>query len=125
MHRTPDSLSWSRRLLLGRFSSHAGRLSKDLVLEEMHSYASARSFNIMLKDFVRGPPLEGAPSGTLAKPVVIGWGRLDRVCFPRQAACAQSMFPDARLHWFECCGHYPHWDQPEETARLILDSTAD
>ena len=60
-----------------------------------------------------------------AKPLVIGWGRLDRVCFPRQAARAQQLFPDARLHWFERCGHFPHWDAPEETARLILETTSD
>jgi pimeloyl-ACP methyl ester carboxylesterase len=57
--------------------------------------------------------------------VVIGWGRLDRICLPAQAARAQKLFPDARLHWFEQCGHYPHWDQPAETARLILETTAD
>ena len=61
----------------------------------------------------------------MAKPLVIGWGRIDRVCLPRQAARAQQLFPDARLHWFERCGHFPHWDAPEETARLILDTTAD
>jgi pimeloyl-ACP methyl ester carboxylesterase len=56
---------------------------------------------------------------------VIGWGRFDRICFPRQAARAQELFPDAHIHWFERCGHYPHWDAPEETARLILATTAD
>jgi pimeloyl-ACP methyl ester carboxylesterase len=33
-------------------------------------------------------------------------------------------FPDARLHWFERCGHFPQWDAPREAARLILDSTS-
>jgi pimeloyl-ACP methyl ester carboxylesterase len=118
--------AWARTLLLARFSAQRHRLSPALVLEEMHGYAAAKSFQLMLDDFVRGsPPLEGAALGTLAKPVVIGWGRLDKVCLPRQAARAQAQFPDARLHWFERCGHYPHWDQPEETTRLILDTTAD
>ncbi|MDM0033875.1 alpha/beta fold hydrolase [Variovorax sp. J22P271] len=117
--------AWARTLLLARFSAQGRRLSPALVLEEMRSYAVAKSFDLMLEDVVRGSPLEGADVGTLAKPVVIGWGRLDKVCLPRQAARAQAQFPDARLHWFECCGHYPHWDQPEETARLILDTTAD
>lgn len=116
---------WSRMLLLARFSSQARRLPPALVLEEMHSFASAPSLSLMLRDFVRGSPLEGSAVGTLGKPVVIGWGRLDRICLPSQAARAQQLFPDARLHWFERCGHYPHWDQPEETARLILDATAD
>jgi len=42
---------------------------------------------------------------------------------PRQAAVAQALFPDARMHWFAPCGHFPHWDQPEETVRMILAST--
>lgn len=28
-----------------------------------------------------------------------------------------------RLHWFEHSGHFPHWDVPDEAARLILDRT--
>jgi hypothetical protein len=47
----------------------------------------------------------------------------DRLCLPRQAARAQEAFPTAKLHWFDKCGHFPMWDQPEETIRLILEST--
>ncbi|MGO4390812.1 alpha/beta fold hydrolase [Variovorax sp. M-6] len=116
---------WSRSLLLARFSPYARKLAPALVLEEMRSYASARSFEPMLKDFMRGAPLKGSPLGRISKPMVIGWGRLDRICHPRQATRVQQLFPDARLHWFERCGHYPHWDAPEETAQLILETTAD
>jgi hypothetical protein len=27
------------------------------------------------------------------------------------------------MHWFADCGHFPHWDRPEETVRLILAAT--
>ena len=40
-----------------------------------------------------------------------------------QAARALELFPDAQLHWFDRCGHFPQWDKPAETARLILDAT--
>jgi pimeloyl-ACP methyl ester carboxylesterase len=116
---------WSRGLLLAQFSSQAAMLPPSLVLEEMRSYAAAQSFNLVLRDLVRGAPPQGATRGSMRKPLVIGWGCMDRVCLPRQAARAQQLFPDARLHWFERCGHYPHWDAPEETARLILETTAD
>jgi pimeloyl-ACP methyl ester carboxylesterase len=114
-----------RRLLLTQFSAQADSLAPSLVLEEMRSYAAAPCFDRMLRELVRGATQEGATRGSLVKPLVIGWGRLDRVCLARQAARAQQLFPDARLHWFERCGHFPHWDVPEETARLILDTTAD
>jgi len=116
---------WSRRLLLTQFSAQSATLAPSLVLEEMRSYAAAQSFNLLLEDLVRGARQEGAAPGSMNKPLVIGWGCLDRVCLPRQAARAQQLFPDARLHWFERCGHFPHWDAPEETARLILETTAD
>lgn len=116
---------WSRVLLLTQLSAQSARLSPALVLEEMRSYASASSFSVTLRDLVNGLPQQGLAIGSLSKPLVIGWGRLDRVCFPRQAARAQKLFPDAKLHWFEQCGHFPHWDAPQETARLILETTAD
>jgi pimeloyl-ACP methyl ester carboxylesterase len=53
----------------------------------------------------------------------VGWGRQDRVCLPRQAARVLQAFPDARLHWFDRCGHFPQWDAPRETERLILRVT--
>jgi pimeloyl-ACP methyl ester carboxylesterase len=115
---------WSRALLLAQFSPLGRALAPALVRDEMRSLALAKSFGPMLKDFVRGTPLEGAVAGRMIKPLVIGWGRLDRVCLPRQAGRAQLLFPDARLHWFERCGHFPQWDAPEETARLILETTA-
>ena len=112
---------WSRRLLLARLSARSATLPPALVLEEMRSRAAAPSFDAVL----RGPAPKGADASRLPRPLVIGWGRLDRVCPPRQAARAQQLFPGARLHWFEQCGHYPHWDAPEETTRLILEAPAD
>jgi pimeloyl-ACP methyl ester carboxylesterase len=64
------------------------------------------------------------PAGSAARPMAIAWGRQDRVCLPRQAARAAARFPDARLHWFDHCGHFPHWDAPEQTVELILRTTA-
>lgn len=119
------SHDWSRRLLLAQLSVQPAALAPALVLEEMRSYAAARSFDAALRALLRGPVQLGADAGSLSRPLVIGWGRLDRVCLPRQAARALQLFPGARLHWFERCGHFPHWDAPEETTRLILEATAD
>jgi pimeloyl-ACP methyl ester carboxylesterase len=54
---------------------------------------------------------------------VIGWGRRDRLCLPRQAGRAAARFPNAELHWFDRCGHFPAWDRPQATVDLILRST--
>ncbi len=116
---------WGRALLLRRFSAQPRLLAADFVLDELRGFAWAPSFDAMLRDLVRGAPPGGAPRGSIGKRLVIGWGRNDRLCHPRQALFAQQLFPDARMHWFERCGHFPHWDAPEETARLILETTAE
>ncbi len=112
-----------RALLFAQFSAHPWRLSPTVTLDEMRSFAASPSFDDLLHQLVAGPAQQGAEAGATRGPIVIGWGRQDRVCLPRQAARAADLFPDARIHWFEGCGHFPQWDAPEETVRLILDST--
>lgn len=113
-----------RTLLFAQFSAHPWRLSPIVTLHQMRSYAAATSFDALLYDLAFGEQQQGAPLGALQQPLVIGWGRQDRVCFPSQAKQALKLFPDARLHWFEQCGHLPQWDVPQETIRLILASTS-
>jgi pimeloyl-ACP methyl ester carboxylesterase len=113
-----------RTALLAQFSARPWRLDPGLVLQELRGFKRAASLDAALDALVHGPKQQGAPSGSLNGSVVIGWGRNDRVTVPSQARRAQQLFPDATVHWFDKCGHFPHWDQPEETIRLILDVTA-
>ncbi|MDB4962434.1 MAG: hydrolase [Myxococcales bacterium] len=110
-----------RTLLLAQFSAHPWQLSPRIVRDELLAYVSAPSFDPLLESLATGETQKGAPAGSLDRPLVIGWGRKDRVCFPWQAKRALAAFPDAQLHWFDSCGHYPHWDAPAETTQLILD----
>jgi len=109
-------------LLLLQFSARPWALSPAPTLEEMRSYAKAPSFDALLHNLAYGETQQGARAGSIRPPLVIGWGQRDRVCFPSQARLAQQLFPDARLHWFARSGHFPHWDVPAETARLILET---
>ena len=111
-----------RTVLFAQFSAHPWTIPADVALTELRTFASAPSFDPLLEQLVHGPPQEGSVS-TPGR-VVIGWGRRDLVCFPPQAARAMRAFPNARLHWFANCGHFPHWDSPEETVHLILGATA-
>jgi pimeloyl-ACP methyl ester carboxylesterase len=114
----------TRSLLLAQYSAHPWQVPANAVLDEMRTYAIASSFDALLAHLAYSKARQGAPKGFLTKPLVIGWGRQDRVCFPFQARIALAKFPDARLHWFENCGHMPQWDQPAETIRLILATTS-
>lgn len=113
----------TRTLLFLQFSAHPWRLPGDVTLTEMRSFAASPAIRQTLHELVAGPLQEGAPEGSTRGPVVIGWGRQDRVTLPSQAARARERFPDAQLHWFEGCGHFPHWDAPDATVRLILANT--
>ena len=110
-----------RTMLLLQLSAKPWALAPDVVLTEMRSFAATPVFDAMVEELADGP----LQQGTLATPgrVTIGWGRNDRLLLPRQAARAQAAFPHAQLHWFDDCGHFPHWDQPAETVRLILETT--
>lgn len=112
-----------RSLLFAQLSARPWRIAPRLALAEMRSFAVSSVFDELLRRLARGPMQEGTAANH--KPIVIGWGRNDRLCIPRQAARAMERFPHARLHWFAQSGHFPQWDQPAETARLILDATGD
>jgi pimeloyl-ACP methyl ester carboxylesterase len=110
----------TRTLLFAQFSAHPWRLSPQVLLSEMRSYAASLSFDELLRQLAYGETQQGATPGLLEHPVLIGWGRRDGVCFPSQARRAMRLFPEARFHWFNRCGHFPQWDVPEETVRVIL-----
>ena len=112
-----------RTMLLAQFSARPWAVPADVTLTEMRSFAAGPSFIPLLRSLVHGPAQEGAAAGATPGPITIGWGRHDRVCLPRQAARALARFPGARLHWFERSGHFPQWDSPAETVRLVLERT--
>ncbi|GAB3344794.1 alpha/beta fold hydrolase [Modestobacter lapidis] len=113
-----------RTALLAQLSSRPWALPQELVLRELQSWAGSAGYDSLLDALVHGPDQQGAPVGSTPGRVVIGWGRQDRVVTPAQAAAAMARFPGAELHWFDRCGHFPMWDQPQETIRLILGNTA-
>jgi pimeloyl-ACP methyl ester carboxylesterase len=112
-----------RTALLAQFSARPWALSRDTVLPDLVGLATAPSTGAALDALTRGPKQVGASVGTLPGRAVLGWGRRDLVTAPKQADRATALFPDATLHWFEKCGHFPHWDAPAETVELILKST--
>ncbi|MYW03019.1 alpha/beta fold hydrolase [Streptomyces sp. SID3343] len=114
--------SAGRTALMSRFSACPWKLPADLVLAELRGFETSRGFDAALAAMVRGPQQAGVRLGALDARVLIGWGRRDRVTPPSQAGRALSRFPDATLHWIERCGHYPHWDQPHQTAALIRNA---
>lgn len=110
----------SRTALMLQLSARPWALDPVFVSHELTSFADTRTFDSLVKDLATGENQRG--SANTPAPVVIGWGRKDRLCLPQQAERAMAALPDATLHWFEQSGHFPMWDQPNETIRVILDA---
>ena len=114
----------ARSLLFAQFSARPWRIPPKVALDEMRSFAASPVFDELLYNLAYGEEQKGAPKNSIVNPLIIGWGRRDRVCLPSQARLALEKFPDAQIHWFDRCGHFPQWDKSQETVRLILDGTA-
>jgi pimeloyl-ACP methyl ester carboxylesterase len=112
----------SRTALLAQLSARPWALDGRVVATELGGLSTTRTFDALVHDLATGPEQAGPASASTGR-IVIGWGRHDRLCLPRQAARAQAAFPSAELHWFEGSGHFPMWDTPEETVAVILDAT--
>lgn len=88
----------TRSLLLAQLSARPWKLDGEIVATELESFAKTKTFDALVRDLATAPEQQG-PTAETSKPVVIGWGRQDRLCLPRQAARAMKAFPSARLHW--------------------------
>jgi pimeloyl-ACP methyl ester carboxylesterase len=110
-----------RTALLPQFSPRPWAVPGEVALTDLRSIADTEALFPTLKALVDSEPQLGGPNPGR---VVLGWGRRDRVTLGTQAPRAQAAFPHATLHWFERCGHFPTWDQPAETAQVVLAATA-
>ena len=110
-----------RTALLPQFTPRPWAVPADVALTDLRSIADTEVLFPTLQALLDSGPQQGGPT---AGRVVLGWGRRDRVTLARQAARAQQAFPQARVHWFDRCGHFPVWDRPAETVQVVLDATA-
>ena len=112
----------SRTALLAQLSVRPWALNPQVIATELTGLSTTPTFDALVSDLASGPEQNG-PAADPAARVVIGWGRHDRLCLPRQAMRAKAAFPSASLHWFESSGHFPVWDMPAETVAVILAAT--
>ncbi|MEG3166287.1 alpha/beta fold hydrolase [Sphingomonas sp. PB2P19] len=112
----------SRTALLAQLSAHPWALDPQIVATELKGLSTTPTFDSLVDSLATGPEQTG-PAADSTGGIVIGWGKHDRLCLPRQAARAMAAFPSAQLHWFESSGHFPMWDMPDETVNVILHAT--
>ena len=59
--------------------------------------------------------------GEIRVPVSRIWGREDIVTPPEAAHGFMELLPDARLTWFDHCGHAPMIECPDLFAQALID----
>jgi len=108
----------ARTMLLPQLLARPWALNGDVAEREMKSVAETSTFEALASNLAFGPLQEG-PAAPASGPVTIGWGRQDRLLLPSQAERAVAAFPGSRLHWFDHSGHFPMFDEPDETVAMI------
>jgi pimeloyl-ACP methyl ester carboxylesterase len=102
-HRPPRSLP----LVAGEIRA---RLSRDVVRDLL---ASARTSHAVTPETLAG----------LTMPVVLVWGRSERLLPPSALAYFRAHLPaHARIEEPEGLGHCPHLDDPAQVARVLLEA---
>lgn len=86
-------------MLLAQLSARPWALDEQVVTTELTSFSTTTTFDALVADLANGPEQTGPASASTGR-IVIGWGRDDRLCLPRQTARAKAAFPSATLHWF-------------------------
>lgn len=61
---------------------------------------------------------------TIDMPALVLWGRDDPVNAPEYSDGLHRVLTDMRFRFLDRCGHFPHEEQPEETASAILAFTS-
>lgn len=59
--------------------------------------------------------------GQVRAPTLLIWGRQDIVTPPEAAEQFASVLPDARIAWFDACGHAPMMEHPQSFATELLE----
>jgi 2-hydroxy-6-oxonona-2,4-dienedioate hydrolase len=116
------SREWMRRKISELFhdpEKHMREADLDRAHKELSDRAGARAM-IRLSRSARSDHL-GDRIHNIKSPCMLIWGKNDIVTPPEAAAEFLAKLPDARIVWFDECGHAPMIEKPDEFARAIID----
>jgi pimeloyl-ACP methyl ester carboxylesterase len=58
--------------------------------------------------------------GQISQPTLVVWGANDEILGTKDAETFAAAIPNSKLVWIADCGHVPHLEKPQDTAREIL-----
>lgn len=110
----------------GRTRLLRGTVAKPLNLTEaeardlIETYNSTPTFATHLAQTRRARFRDGA---SINVPVTVAWGDQERL-IPPKARRQDELPADTRTITLSGCGHVPFWDDPDQVARVILETTS-
>ena len=111
-----------RKLLLSQVFGHPERMTTEAAVETLRNLADSPGAPGALEALRQGHFSGGAQ---IDVPVTMAWGDRE-LLLPRRTRQAERSIravPGARLVWLRDCGHVPTWDDPDQVARVILETT--
>ena len=119
--RAMASNHWTAAALFRSYSARLGQVPRSVLLDELDDYRRARRFWEVLRALQR----QKVGRDVVARRIVVGWGRQDRITPPEGFNSLRAIYPAVEIRWLYACGHLPQWDQPEAAVRTIVEATAD
>jgi pimeloyl-ACP methyl ester carboxylesterase len=116
------SREWMRRKIAELFhdpEKHMREADLDRAHREISSRSGARAM-VKLSRSARSDHL-GERIQNIKQPCLLIWGRNDIVTPPEAAHEFMAKLADARIVWFDQCGHAPMIERPDDFARAMID----
>jgi pimeloyl-ACP methyl ester carboxylesterase len=109
-----------RRILTGQMNRRGHNYRPHELRATLAGVAAAPSFTEMVGELATYRFPDGVAFDC---PVTVAWGSHDFLLLTRpQSARARDRLPGARHVVLHNCGHIPTWDDPEQVARVILET---
>lgn len=121
-----DKISYNpflKKLFLSQMSYAPEKIPAQTIQHELRAFLLAKKINALIFNLAFGKKQQGM-NRKQEFPITIVWGKNDHICFKNQSKRAMKLFPKATLVWLEKCGHFPHWDRPADTVKIILEATS-
>jgi pimeloyl-ACP methyl ester carboxylesterase len=114
-----------KKLHTTNFPWTADLVQLSTVYDGLNTRESRAAFRQVLRAIVdwRGQILTMRDRAYLAEflPSMVIWGQRDTVIPVKHAQVAHSLFRGSRLEIFDECGHFPHAEEPERFADVLID----
>jgi pimeloyl-ACP methyl ester carboxylesterase len=110
-----------RRIALRRTFARPERVTREAALRAARAYADAPGFPATFRAVNRTHFSGGRE---LRVPVTVVWGDKEQLLRAPRARRRDELPEHASVVVLEGCGHVPMWDDPEQTARVLLEGSA-